>query len=80
MKQFVLGEANLESCVSQAQEERVLIVRGGKPLALIVGVEGLDREQLELGGSHKFWKLITSRRKQKGISRAKLQKKLSGGR
>jgi hypothetical protein len=76
MKQLALEEADLRSCISQAQEERVLIVRKGKPLALIVGVAGLDREQLELGSSHKFWKLIEGRRKQKGISRTMLEKKL----
>lgn len=77
MKQVVLEQANLESCVSHAQTERILILRDGKPVALIVGVEGMDREQLELGASDKFWKLITARRKQKGISRAALEKSLA---
>ena len=80
MKQIVLEKTDLESCVSQAQRERVVIVRKGRPVALIVGVEGLDPEQLELGSSAKFWKLIARRRKQKVISRAKLQKKLDGSR
>ncbi len=77
MKQIVLRKANLKSCVSQAQQERIVIVRKGRPVALIVGVEGMDLEQLELGSSDKFWKLIARRRKEKGISRGKLQKKLS---
>jgi len=38
MKQMVLEKADLESCVNQAQRERVLIVRAGRPIALIVGV------------------------------------------
>lgn len=79
MKQIVLGKADLESCISRAQREKVVIVRNGKPVALIVGVEGMDPEQLELGSSDKFWKLIARRRKQKAISRAKLEKKLKGG-
>ena len=78
MKQIVLEKADLESCISQAQQERVVIVRNGRPVALVVGVEGMDPEQLELGSSDKFWKLIARRRKQKGISRAQLEKKLSG--
>ena len=53
-------------------------MRKGRPVALIVGVEGMDAEQLELGSSDKFWKLIARRRKQKGIRRAKLEKKLNG--
>jgi antitoxin (DNA-binding transcriptional repressor) of toxin-antitoxin stability system len=78
MKQIVLEKADLESCISQAQQERVVIVRNGRPVALVVGVEGMDPEQLELGSSDKFWKLIARRRKQKGISRVQLEKKLSG--
>lgn len=78
MKQIALGKTDLESCISQAQQERVVIVRNGKPVALIVGLEGMDPEQLELGSSEKFWELITKRRKQKGISRGKLEKKLNG--
>jgi antitoxin (DNA-binding transcriptional repressor) of toxin-antitoxin stability system len=76
MKQIVLEKADLESCVSQAQQERLLVVRNGRPVALIVGVEGVDREQLELGSSDKFWKLIASRRKQKRTTRAQLEKRL----
>ncbi len=79
MKQIVLEKVDLESCVNQAQQERIVITRKGKPVALVVGVEGMDPEQLELGTSDKSWKLIVRRRKQKGISRAKLEKKLNGG-
>jgi antitoxin (DNA-binding transcriptional repressor) of toxin-antitoxin stability system len=78
MKQIVLEKADLESCVSQAQQGRVVIVRNGRPVALVVGVEGMDPEQLELGSSDKFWRLIARRRKQKAISRAQLERKLNG--
>ena len=77
MKQIVLEKADLESCVIQAQQERLLLVRNGRPVALIVGVEGMDREQLELGSSDKFWKLIANRRKQKRITRVQLEKRLN---
>ncbi len=33
----------------------------------------MDAEQLELGSSDKFWRLITARRKEKTISRAALE-------
>ena len=49
-----------------------VITREGKPVALIVGVEGLDEEQLQLGSSDKFWELMTGRRTQKTMSRAAL--------
>jgi len=76
MKQIVLEKADLESCVSQAQQQRLVITRRGRPVALIVGVEGMDTEQLELGSSDKFWKLLTKRRKQKTVSRSKLEQRL----
>ena len=33
----------------------------------------LDREQIELGSSEKFWKLITKRRKERTVSRTALE-------
>jgi antitoxin (DNA-binding transcriptional repressor) of toxin-antitoxin stability system len=71
-------EANLEECVRQAQDERVVLTRKGKPVALLVGVQGLDLEQIELGQSDEFWKLIRERRGQKAIGRAELEKRLAG--
>ena len=76
MKTVVLEQTNLDVCVNEAQRERVVITRNGKPVALIVGVEGMDAEQLQLGSSDKFWRLIEQRRKQKTISRAELEQKL----
>jgi antitoxin (DNA-binding transcriptional repressor) of toxin-antitoxin stability system len=54
------------------------VTRKGKPVALVVGVEGLDNEQLQLGSSKKFWKLIEERRRQKTFSRRELEKRLDG--
>ena len=77
MKKVGLKNASLAVCVSEAQRERIVITRNGKPVALIVGVEGLDREQLELGSSNKFWELVTKRRTQKTITRSTLERKLA---
>jgi antitoxin (DNA-binding transcriptional repressor) of toxin-antitoxin stability system len=76
MKTVALEKADLATCVEKAKGGRVVVMRDGKPVALIVGVEGLDREQLELGSSDKFWRLIEERRKQKTITRAELEKRL----
>jgi antitoxin (DNA-binding transcriptional repressor) of toxin-antitoxin stability system len=76
MKQIGLEKAILEICISEAQRERVILTRQGKPVALIVGLEGSDTELLELGSSDKFWKLITKRRTQKTITREELEEKL----
>ena len=79
MKQVNVEQVDLESCVSQAQQESLVITRKGRPVALLVGVEGLDREQLELGGSDRFWRLIARRRKQKTMSRAQLEQRVGRG-
>jgi len=68
--------ATLASCVDEAQRERIVLTRNGRPVALVVGVAGMDEEQVQLGGSEKFWKLIEERRKQKTLSRARLEQKL----
>lgn len=71
-----LEQATLDKCLDEAQHERVVITRNGKPIALLVNIEGLDEEQLELGSSHTFWKLITERRSQPTISRTQLEQTL----
>jgi len=76
MKTVNLEQAKLDACVAEAQQERIVVLRDGKPVALIVGVEGMDEEQLQLGSSDRFWKLISERRKQKTLSRAQLEERL----
>ncbi len=68
--------ADLDACVTDAQHERVIITRNGKPVALVVGVEGMDEEQLQLSSNDKFWRLITERRKQKTTSRSELEQRI----
>lgn len=73
MIKIYLKRADLDTCVTDAQHERLVITRNGKPVALVVGVEGMDEEQLQLGSSAKFWQLVTERRKQKTMSRTQLE-------
>jgi prevent-host-death family protein len=77
VKTVGIKQANLEKCVRQAQRERVVLTRNGKPVAVLVGVQGLDWEQLELGHSDEFWSLIRERRGQRTISREDLEKRLA---
>ncbi len=51
----------------------VLVTRDGRPVAMVVGLAGLDEEQLQLGTSDRFWELITARRKQRAVTRAELE-------
>ena len=79
MREVNVEKADFAACLIRAQRERLVITRRGKPVALLVGVEGMDPEQLELGSSDRFWKLIARRRKQKTISRALLEERLDNG-
>ena len=74
-----LGEVSLDRCVIEAQRDRVVILRDGRPVALMIGVEGLDEEQLELGSSDRFWTLIGERRREKTLSRAELEQRVRSG-
>jgi len=76
MKTVDIQETNLDACVVDAQSDRVVIMRGGNPVALVVGVQGLDEEQIQLGASDEFWKLISARRKEPTLDRSALEKKL----
>jgi len=76
MKTIGLEQMSLETYIKDVQHERVVITRNGKPVALIIGVEGLDEEQLQLGSSAKFWKLVEKWRKEETIDRAELERRL----
>lgn len=76
MKTVDIQQTSLDACVNDAQSERVIVTRGGDPIALVVGVQGLDEEQIALGASDRFWRLISERRKEKTLSRASLEDKL----
>jgi prevent-host-death family protein len=77
MKVVSLGEANLEECVREAQRERVVLTRQGKPMAVLISVKGLDLEQIQLGHEDEFWTIIRQRRAQKTMSREELEKRLA---
>ena len=75
MKTVVLEQSTLDACVREAQQDRVIITRNGVPIAIVVGVEGLDAEQVQLGIDDAFWGLIAERRQQKALSREELERK-----
>ena len=77
VKVIQIEEANLEECVRDSQHDRVVLMRKGKPVALLVGVKGLDLEQIELGHSSEFWTLMRQRRQQETMSRAQLEERLA---
>ncbi|MCX7014276.1 MAG: hypothetical protein NTW86_17280 [Candidatus Sumerlaeota bacterium] len=71
MKTVGIDQVNLQDCVNQAQEDRLIVTRDGHPVALVIAI---DEEQLELGQDASFWKLIEERRGQRSVSREELEK------
>jgi len=44
---------------------------------VVVGLAGLDDEQIAIGMSEDFWRLITARRQEPSITRSELEHRLS---
>jgi prevent-host-death family protein len=65
MKVVALGKAKneLSAYVEQAQHDRVLVTRHGRPAAVIVGVVGESIEDLLTRSDAGFWEMIEARRK-----------------
>jgi hypothetical protein len=53
--------------VIRAIRQKGLILKHGKPAALIVGVEGQDLEDMLLQRNRKFWKMIEESRSQPAV-------------
>ena len=77
MKTVILEESTLDRCVQEAQLDRVLITRQGKPVAVVIGAGDYDEEDLELMASADFWRLMQERRQQPSISRVELERRLA---
>ncbi len=69
-------EADLDEVLDSAQNERIVIMRGGKPSALIIGIESYDDEELKLATSPEFWRMIQERRRGKSIPLSELKARL----
>ena len=69
-------QKKVKECVEESQIDRVVITRHGKPIAVLVGVEGNDWEDVVLQTDPTFWKLIRSRREEETISIEELKEKL----
>ena len=76
MKTVPMENSTLDRCVAEAQQERVILTRNGDPIALVVGIAGMDEEQVGLSSSPEFWELIEESRRQKTICREELERRL----
>jgi prevent-host-death family protein len=79
VKVVALGQAKneLSAYVNEAQHDRVLVTRHGRPAAIIIGVEGEELEDLMTRSDPKFWQMIETRRKaSKTISSDEMRRRL----
>jgi hypothetical protein len=51
-----------------ARHGRLLITQGGKPLAVVIGIENKDEEDLRLEADSDFWRMIEERRRRPTVS------------
>jgi len=70
-------QKKVRACIDEAQRERVVITRHGKPAAVLVGVERSDWETVVLQTDPNFWKLIQRRRKLPTIPLRELKARLN---
>lgn len=54
---------DVQGLLDAAQRERLLVMRNGKPYAMIVRVENKEEEDFRLEDSADFWNMIEDRRK-----------------
>jgi prevent-host-death family protein len=66
MKEITLEQLSRETSalLDAAQHERLVVTRNGKPLAVVVGIENKDEEDLRLEASPEFWRMIEERRRE----------------
>jgi PHD/YefM family antitoxin component YafN of YafNO toxin-antitoxin module len=69
-------QKKIRESVGEAQKDRVVAARNGKPAAILIGVEGQDWEIVVLQTSAPFWKLIEKRRKEKTIPLREMRKRV----
>ncbi len=69
-------QKKIREVVETSQKERVVVTRHGQPMAIVVGVEGSDWEDIVYQTSPAFWKMIEERRKEKTVPLAEVRKRL----
>ena len=77
MKLLEIEYARLERSIRAAGRDKIVLTRRGKPVAVVICTAGMDLEQIELGCSPAFWKLIRKRRAEKTITHEELLRRLA---
>ena len=70
-------QMNVDEILNSSQNERIVISRGGKPCAVLVGIEDYDAEDLRTASSKESWRMIHHRRTRgKSVPLAEVQARL----
>ena len=69
-------QKSLKNHVDISQKDRVVVTRNGHPAAVIVGVEGMDWEDVFFATSSSFWRMIQKRRNEPTISFQEMERRL----
>ena len=56
------AQQKLSGLVAEAQKDRIVLTRHGKPVAMLMGIQGKDFEEVLLEQDPAFWRLIEKRR------------------
>ncbi len=72
-------QKSLKECVDEAQEDRVIVTRRGRPAAVLIGVADRDWETVVLQTDPRFWRMIRSRRNQKTVPLAEMRERIRAG-
>ncbi len=56
------AKAKLSNAISESQEQRVVIMKHGKPVCILIGCEGYEIEDVLTAADPSFWKMIEERR------------------
>ncbi len=78
MKSVSLRELQkkVKECVDDAQLDRVVVTRRGKPAAVFIGVENRSWDEVISKSDPAFWKLIHARRRQPTLSIGEMRNRL----
>jgi antitoxin (DNA-binding transcriptional repressor) of toxin-antitoxin stability system len=66
----------VQDCIEAAQGDGFLVTRSGRPAAVILGVQGLDAEDIAWARDAAFWEMIEARRREPTVSRAELDERI----
>jgi prevent-host-death family protein len=53
--------------LEEARSERILVTKNGRPMAVVMGVDEMDEEDIGYATSPEFWRMIEERRRQPTI-------------